>query len=251
MAASRRHRALTAVSLFSGAGGLDIGFHQAGYDIRLAIELDSNCVKTLCLNGFKNVWQADISNERLVTPRRILNECDLRAGELDLVFGGPPCQSFSMTGRRKGLRASGGRLVRHFCRLVRGLRPRVFVFENVPGIFNAPMRGVLKLVEQELGRGRVMGARGYDMSRGLMNAAAFGVPQVRERAFIVGWQPPGVFYFPQATHCLPGMSHSRRFRPFATVGDAFKDLPNPERPSHLARRVAATIAERNRRWHGK
>jgi DNA (cytosine-5)-methyltransferase 1 len=241
----------TAVSLFTGAGGLDIGFQRAGYDIRLAIELDSNCVKTLCLNGFKNVWQADISNERLVTPRRILKECDLRVGELDVVFGGPPCQAFSMTGRRKGLRAADGQLVRHFCRLVRGLRPQVFVFENVPGIFNSPMRGVLKLIELELGRGGVMGLRGYDMSRGLLNAAAFGVPQMRERAFIVGWQAPGTFYFPHGTHFLPGMPKGDGLRRFATVADAFHGLPSPEKPSHLAKRVAATIAERNRRWHGK
>ena len=157
MAKAQKLQPLAAVSLFTGAGGLDIGFQRAGYDIRLAIEMDGNCVKTLSLNGFKSVWQADISTEKLVTPRRILKECGLRAGELDVVFGGPPCQSFSTTGRRKGLRGSSGRLVRHFCRLVRGLRPRVFIFENVPGVFNAAMRRGLRLFELELGRRGVIG----------------------------------------------------------------------------------------------
>lgn len=239
----------TAVSLFSGAGGLDLGFHRAGFDIRVAIELDANCVKTLLLNGFSNVWQADISDEKLVTPRRVLRECGLRAGELDVVFGGPPCQSFSVTGRRKGLGASSGQLVLHFCRLVRGLRPRVFVFENVPAIFNRPMRNVLRMLERELGRGGVMGHGGYDMTREVLNAAAFGVPQLRERAFIVGWQPPGVFYFPRGTHFLPGSPRTGGLRRYATVGDAFHGLPAPQKPSRVARRVAATIAARNRRWH--
>lgn len=242
---------LKTISLFSGAGGLDIGFERAGFQIVLAIDSDENCVRTLAMNGRSEVWHADISDERLVTPRRVLQRAGLRAGELDAVIGGPPCQSFSATGRRKGLRVSTGRLVRHFCRLVRGLRPRVFVFENVPGVFNASMRGVLKVLESELGRDDVMGTRGYDMSRGLLNAAAFGVPQMRERAFVVGWRPPGTFYFPRGTHYLPGMSPSDGLKPFATVADAFRGLPKPEEPSLLARRVAATIAERNRRWHGK
>lgn len=251
MSTRRPRTALRTISLFSGAGGLDIGFARAGFEIVLAIESDSNCVRTLLTNGHSDVWHADLSNEALVTPRRVLHRSGLRMGQIDAVIGGPPCQSFSMPGRRKGLRDSRGQLVRHFCRLVVGLRPRVFVFENVPGVLNASMRGVLKLIKTKLGVGGSLGEQGYEMSIGLLNAAAFGVPQLRQRAFIVGWSRPGTFYFPEGTHYLPGTDRARSKRRYKTVADAFRDLPPPELPSRTAKRVAMTIAKRNRRWHGK
>jgi DNA (cytosine-5)-methyltransferase 1 len=251
MARPRNGLRLKTVSLFSGAGGLDIGFERAGFEVVLAIESDPNCVRTLVANGHHDVWHADLSDEALVTPRRVLQRSGLRAGEVDAVIGGPPCQSFSTPGRRKGLRDSRGQLVKHFCRLVGGLRPRVFVFENVPGILNASMRGVLRLIRSELGVGGELGARGYEMSIGLLNAAAFGVPQLRQRAFIVGWSRPGSFYFPDGTHYLPGHQEAQGKDRFKTVADAFRGLPTPERPSRTARRVALTIAKRNKQWHGK
>jgi DNA (cytosine-5)-methyltransferase 1 len=243
---------LKTISLFSGAGGLDIGFSRAGFDIRLSIDSDPNCVRTLAQNGGFDVWQADLSDDRRVTARRILHRCGLRAGEVDVVIGGPPCQPFSTPGRRKGLRDSRGQLVRHYCRIVAGLRPRVFVFENVPGILHAPMRGILDLIRSELSVNGRLGKRGYDMTIGLVNAAAFGVPQLRQRAFIVGWQRPGLFYFPRPTHYLPGEErYTNGRRRYLSVADAFRGLPVPEQPSRIARLVAQTIADRNRRWHGK
>jgi DNA (cytosine-5)-methyltransferase 1 len=250
---NKGRRRLNVVSLFSGAGGLDIGFARAGFRIALSIDLDSNCIKTLKANGRRNVWLADISVATAVNPDSILRKARLRAGQVDLVVGGPPCQPFSTTGRRRGLADSHGQLVRHYCRLVAGLSPRAFVFENVPGILNAPMRSVVNLIERELGVDRKLGSRGYEMAVGLINAAAFGVPQLRQRAFIIGWKRPGIFYFPKPTHYLPGersKTCKRHLHPFGTVGDAFRGLPPAERPSSRARRVAKTIAERNRRWHG-
>jgi hypothetical protein len=77
------------------------------------------------------------------------------------------------------------------------------------------------------------------------------VPQLRQRAFIVGWTQPGLFYFPDGTHYLPGARRTEGKQRFKTVADAFRGLPPPERPSPTAKRVALTIASRNRRWHGK
>lgn len=244
-------RRLKAVSLFSGAGGLDIGFRRARFDILLSIDSDPNCIATLRMNGHRNVWQADLSDARTVTPRKILERCGLKRGELDVVFGGPPCQSFSNPGRRRGLNDERGQLVRHFCRLVAGLRPRMFLFENVAGILNRNMRDALALIESELSlRGRLK-SQGYEMALGLLNAAEFGVPQLRQRAFVVGWRRPGVFYFPPATHYLPGQGRASNKRRYRTVNDAFRGLPSPEGPTFIAKRVAQTIAARNARWHPK
>jgi len=244
---------LTAISLFTGAGGMDLGFRRAGFDIRLCIEKDPNAVATLIANGFTNVWQADIGDQSVVTPRRILWRAGLRSGQVGLVIGGPPCQPFGQPGARRGLRDPRGQLVYHFARLVRGLRPRAFVFENVVGILTKPMRDAIDLLKTELGS-EDAGAPRYSLQIGVLNAADFGVPQLRNRVFVVGWQGPGLFYFPRPTHYRPDRLMDKENRPklrrTPTVGEALSGLPKPEPPSYHAVRVAATIEERNRRWHG-
>jgi DNA (cytosine-5)-methyltransferase 1 len=250
---SQSQRRPTAISLFAGAGGLDIGFAEAGFDLRLAVDNDPNCVSTLILNGFDNVWHADIADSAVVTPRRILALAGLRAGDVDAVIGGPPCQPFSMPGRRRGLRDSRAKLLRRFCSLVAGLKPRVFVIENVSAILTKPMRGVPRLIRRELGKSGELKNSGYEMEFSSLNSASYGVPQLRHRVFIVGWRGPGVFYFPPATHYLPGHQPNPkvRLKRYQTVNDAFRGLPPADRPSLQARRVAGTIAARNQKWHGK
>jgi DNA (cytosine-5)-methyltransferase 1 len=245
---------LTAVSLFTGAGGLDLGFARAGFDIRLCIERDPSAVATLRANGITRIWQADISDERVVTPRRILGKAGLRAGELGLVIGGPPCQPFSQPGTRRGLRDARGQLVYHFARLVRGLRPRAFVFENVSGILSGQMKGAIELLTRIVGKTGAAGG-GYQVEIGVLNAADYGVPQLRNRTFVVGWRGRGCFYFPAPTHYRPDRQIDRENRPklrrCPTVGDALRGLPAPEPPSSHAVKVAATVPQRNREWHGK
>ena len=247
---------LTAVSLFTGAGGLDTGFKRAGFDIRLCIELDTSAVATLEANGYANVWRADIADEAVVTPRRVLSKAGLRAGQLGLVIGGPPCQPFGQPGQRKGLNDPRGRLVHHFARLVKGLRPRAFVFENVTGILTRPMRAAIDLLYRELSQGD--GARNrtsYHLEPGVLNAADFGAPQRRERVFVVGWAGPGFFWLPRPTHYRPGREidseNNPKLRRTPTVREALAGLPAADAPSKLALRVADTIAKRNQRWHGK
>jgi DNA (cytosine-5)-methyltransferase 1 len=247
---------MTAISLFTGAGGLDIGFRRAGFDIRLCIENDPSAVATLRANEVRNVWQADISDESLVTPRRVLRRAGLKVGEVGLVIGGPPCQPFGQPGARRGLSDPRGQLVRHYTRLVNGLRPRCFVFENVAGILTRPMRNAIRLLYRELGAAEGDGdGHGYHIEVGALNAADFGVPQLRDRVFVVGWRGPGFFYFPRPTHYRPGSKMDRancpKLRRCMTVGDALAGLPRPEPPSEQGIRVAATISERNRRWYGK
>ena len=247
---------LTAVSLFSGSGGMDIGFLRAGFDVRLCIEKDPNAVATLRQNGFKRVWQADIADTQLVTPSSVLERARIKEGQVGLVIGGPPCQPFSQPGRRKGLGDPRAMLVYHFARLVAGLRPRAFVFENVSGIMTRPMKEAVDLLRTTVGRDGDTGADdGYDMEISVLNAADYGVPQLRNRTFIVGWRGAGQFYFPKATHYRPGKELDRenapKLRRCPTVAEAFRGLPEPDAPSEQAWKVARTIEARNRKWHGK
>jgi DNA (cytosine-5)-methyltransferase 1 len=184
----------TAISFFSGAGGMDLGFLNAGFDVRLAIEIDPSCCDTLRINLQETyVLEGDICK---VSPERIAELSRLKPGEIDCIFGGPPCQSFSLAGRREGLNDERGRLVFRFIELVRSLRPKTFVLENVKGMVNWQGGVVLREIEKMLESPLETGEQ-YQVKHRVLNAADYGVAQSRERVIIVGTRVPGSqdFYF--------------------------------------------------------
>lgn len=231
----------SAISFFSGAGGMDAGFERAGFDVKLAVEIDPSCCDTLRhnLKGTK-VVNADINS---LSAEDICKFSGLKIGEIDCIFGGPPCQSFSLAGKREGLNDDRGLLVFRFIDLVRELRPKAFVLENVKGMVNWQGGIVLREVERMLEEPLATGEK-YEVQHNVLNAADYGVPQNRERVFIVGSRLRAAYRFPKPTHSARPNDHTPPRKPHVTVGGALRGLPSPDGPSETALRVANTIKGR-------
>lgn len=176
--APRAPDAPAVISTFAGAGGSSLGYSMAGFRELLAVEWDDNAVETFRLN-FPDVpvYHGDIA-------KLSVEECLRLAGltgpeQLDVLDGSPPCQGFSTAGKRN-IDDDRNQLFREYVRLLRGLRPRVFVMENVSGM----VKGKMKLIFAEILR--ELKASGYKVSARLMNAMYFRVPQSRERLIFIG-----------------------------------------------------------------
>lgn len=222
------------ISLFSGAGGLDIGFEKAGFTVAVSVELDPSCCETLRANRPSlPIINKDITT---VSGEEILRKAGLNKGEPALVIGGPPCQSFSLAGLRKGLDDDRGKLLFEFVRIVRETLPLGFVLENVKGLTNWDNGRALELLVRELTTPILDGGVEYTYSVAkpqVLNAVDYGVPQYRERLILVGNRMGMSFDYPKP---FPG--------PQKTVWDAIGMLPAPEEPSEVAKRVSGTIKTR-------
>lgn len=173
----REQDAPTVISTFAGCGGSSLGYSMAGYRELLAVEWDDNAVETFRLN-FPGVpvYHGDIAKLSVEECMRLAN---IKEGELDILDGSPPCQGFSTAGKRR-FSDIRNQLFKEYVRLLRGLRPKVFVMENVSGM----VKGVMKLIFAEIMR--ELKASGYDVSARMMNAMYFNVPQSRERIIFIG-----------------------------------------------------------------
>jgi DNA (cytosine-5)-methyltransferase 1 len=239
---------ISAISLFSGAGGLDFGFHQEGFDIRVAVEVDPAACDTLNANwpSLKGrILQQPLEE---ISTRRLLRAAQLRVGEVGIVIGGPPCQSFCIAGNRLGLNDPRGRALLEYCRVVREAKPIAFCLENVPGLLSHQDFDAQQLIENAVNSSPRFS---YQTSVAVLNAAEHGVPQLRKRVFIVGWRTAAEFYFPACTHFIASTPRKSVRKPARTTRDAFAGLPRPDQPSDIAYRVAKTIPDRNRKWYGK
>jgi DNA (cytosine-5)-methyltransferase 1 len=167
----------TVISTFAGAGGSSLGYSMAGFHELLAVEWDNNAVETFKLN-FPDVpvYHGDIAK---LSIDDVLKMTGLQVGGLDVFDGSPPCQGFSTAGKRQ-LDDPRNQLFREYVRLLRGLRPKVFIMENVSGM----VKGVMKLVFVEILK--ELKASGYKVSARLLNAMYFNVPQSRQRMIFVG-----------------------------------------------------------------
>ncbi|WP_151670102.1 DNA cytosine methyltransferase [Nitrincola schmidtii] len=196
-----------ALSFFSGAMGLDLGIEKAGFDVRLACEIDKFCRQTIALNKPDIALLSDINN---YNADDIRNAAGLSSSdEIDLIVGGPPCQAFSTAGNRKGFNDERGNVFLKYLELCLELKPKYFVIENVRGLLSCPMehrphdqrgKDYPDLSEDELKGGALnfiisrVEKSGYGFSFNLYNSANFGTPQIRERVIIVcsrdGIKPP-------------------------------------------------------------
>jgi len=197
---------LSAIDLFCGAGGFSLGLRNAGFELRGALDNDRRAVETYVHNFGPIGFNAD------ATTFQISDFGPLE--DLTVVVGGPPCQGFSI--QRRGTRDDvRNRLVQVFLDMALSLRPRFFVMENVLGLVSKHGKEFQEYVEREAA------AAGYHCHSSKLNAAAYGVPQVRWRALIVGERlddSKAYFKFPTPSH--PEDS-------FATVRDSIGDLPSP------------------------
>jgi DNA (cytosine-5)-methyltransferase 1 len=186
---------MKALSIFSGCGGLDIGVEAAGFENIANIELDEHASKTLTswreLHGKSNeIINKDIKE---VDPKIFKNE------KIQLLHGGPPCQSFSLIGKRKSLDDPRGLLLFETIRFAESIKPKAILIENVKGLLSAPDEkgtkgGAFNLFIKELTR------LNYISKYAVINAADFGIPQRRERVFIVATLGKNGFAFPNPTH---------------------------------------------------
>ena len=236
------------ISLFSGAGGMDLGFRDAGFEIAVAVEKDPSCCDTLRKNCDNlKIIEGDISQ---ISTESILESAELKPLEAALVIGGPPCQSFSLAGKRMGLNDSRGLLILEFSRVVHEALPKAFVMENVKGMLNWEKGKAIEAIMNEFKEPVIFNGNEYhyDVSYQVLNASSFGVPQHRERLFIVGNRLKKNFTFPTQTHTETSKINSDLFSesllPYATAWDAFGKLPPADEPSETARRVSQSIKGR-------
>jgi DNA (cytosine-5)-methyltransferase 1 len=190
------------ISLFSGGGGLDLGFEQAGFEIAFANEYD------------RSIWATYESNFRSVhlDRRSITDIPDEDIPEADGVIGGPPCQSWSEAGAHRGIEDRRGQLFFEYIRVLRKAQPRFFLAENVSGILSSRHRTAFSAILEKFD------SLGYRVQHRLLNASHHGVPQDRERVIIVGIRHdvPGDFQFPEAQDPCP------------TLRDAIHGMPKPK-----------------------
>jgi DNA (cytosine-5)-methyltransferase 1 len=186
---------MTAIDLFAGCGGFSLGLLQAGFKVLVAVENDRWAAETYRYNlhGIK-VLEEDIKG---ITTQRLLKESGLLKGQLDLLVGGPPCQGFSTANRWRSLKDPRSRLMYEFIRLNKGIQPRYFMIENVPGLFAYKDFFIMLMDTLE--------KTGYDVRCLMMDAVSYGVPQFRRRIFIHGTRSDlkTLPVFPPPTHFSP------------------------------------------------
>jgi len=204
----------TVIDVFCGAGGLSLGFELAGFNALLGIDSDEKCVKTYSLNLSGRGVVKDVRKIRDIS-KFVEKHAD--SDRIDVVIGGPPCQTFSITGRIK-LRSLGinpekdprNGLWKWFLKFVKELRPLFFVMENVPAMASIKYNGV-SLPNHITYEARKLG---YHAEWRILNAADYGVPQIRKRLFIVGNKLEIPFYWPE-----------KEVSDYVTVWEAISDLP--------------------------
>jgi DNA (cytosine-5)-methyltransferase 1 len=197
------------LSLFSGCGGLDWGFHQAGYKTVWANDINEWAVKTFTKNFGENI----ITQKNI---EEIDPEKDTTIPDCDLIIGGFPCQDFSVVWKQPGLNGDRGNLYKHYLRFINAKRPKAFVAENVKGLLTANKGKAIK----EIMKGFSVAGDGYMVKIQLYNFADYSVPQFRERVIIVGIRLDTGFNF---VHPAPTHGEGRKNK-YKTAGSALKNV---------------------------
>ena len=224
-----------ALSFFSGAMGLDLGIKKAGFDVRLACEVDKFCRQTIAINSPKTALLSDVNDYEV---QDILDACKLtKDDEIDLIVGGPPCQAFSTAGKRQGFNDERGNVFIKYLDLCLGLNPKYFIIENVRGLLSCPMqhrphdqRGsdCPDLSEDELKGGALnfilhkLENSGYGYSFNLYNSANFGSPQIRERVIIVCSRDGKKAPYLTPTHSQDGSNGLKKWKTFKSAVSQIK-----------------------------
>ena len=248
---------LKTISLFTGAGGLDLGLHAAGFAPQIAVELDQTAVETLRYPDNAQWWAGcsivDRAIER-VSSNELLSLADIQAGEATLLAGGPPCQPFSKSGYwhsgdAKRLDDPRANTLHEFLRVLEDTLPEVFLLENVPGLAFSEKNDGIQLLKESIEKINRRVGTNYQIHADQLNAVEFGVPQTRERVFIIAHRDGKNFRFPEPTHTKPArvdMSNGvvklqehtiSELLPFTTAWDAI---------GHLVGAVDPTLAVRGK-----
>ena len=231
-----RQGVVRVISLFSGAGGLDLGFMQAGHRVVWANDIAPDACATYRRNIGAHIVESDIAK--------------VDAAELppaDIVVGGFPCQGFSRANINKIGNDRRNYLFRHFARIVAAARPMYFFAENVRGLVSFEGGRFFQMVRDDFRKA------GYRVSWKVLNAADFGVPQSRVRVIIVGVRvdlPMSMNYqFPAPTHAKSPLPFDG-LKPWVSVGEALKGLPEPGRERGILNHIGSRYKVTNRDFTG-
>ncbi|TCO72141.1 DNA cytosine methyltransferase [Marinisporobacter balticus] len=203
------------IDLFCGCGGFSKGFEQAGFNIKLGLDSWKDATKTYEYNFPDSiVVNDDITN---ITGKSLLDLMDLNNDSIDVIIGGPPCQGFSVSGKRL-IDDPRNTLYKSFVRIVNDIKPKIFVMENVPGLirlFNGKAKDEIMEDFRNIG---------YNVQVKMLSADEYGVPQKRKRVFFVGVDENQIinsdkFSFPELTHGV-----DKDLLPFVNCKDAISDL---------------------------
>lgn len=215
------------LDLFSGAGGFSSGFVNEGYKLVGAIEAKSRYAKTHSKN-FPDSITIDKDIMKL-GPKTFSRETGIKQGHIDLIIGGPPCQTFSSIGTPKINSVTGYKLkedprnylYHYYLNYVKFYKPKIFILENVPTMKTKYKGHLFHNLLNEIDKIK------YIHYHSILNAVNYGVPQIRKRLFIIGFQDSKIDYkWPVKTHYGPGEEESsKNFKKFTTVKDAIDDLP--------------------------
>ena len=219
------------ISLFSGGGGLDLGLEAAGFKTLFATDIDPYSCATLQKGknvsrqkGLNFLSDCIVHRENIVDLRGgfILDVIGRKRGEIELLAGGPPCQAFSVFGRRKGRSDPRGKLVFEYFRILNEIRPEAFLFENVYGLMTVERGEVFRQALEKLRRPGP-GLK-YEISVLRMDAVEFGVPQFRDRIFIIGSRNGKNVEKPKSLTVAPDDLMQNGQYTYRTVKEAFRGL---------------------------
>ena len=204
------------VSLFSGAGGLDLGFKMAGHDIVWANDLYEDAVETYKYNLGNHIICKDIAN----IDTKEIPECDI-------IIGGFPCQGFSVANMKRHESDERNALYRQLIRVIEAKKPKFFLAENVKGLISLGKGAVFNMILNDFSQ------LGYKVSYKILNAADYGVPQIRQRVIIVGVRNDLKFeyVFPTPTNDKTG---ENGLPLWISVGEALSHIPDPDSPNELS-----------------
>ena len=211
------------LDLFCGPGGLSLGFMHTGFDIVLSTDIDANSIETVKTNHEKisesmgkdyyhKALHKDINDLSVKEVKKIFKD---KNKKLIGIIGGPPCKGFSMANMQtRFIDNPHNGLFREYIRLVKGLKPKFFVFENVMGLLSMNNGKIKDEIFHELKE------IGYLVDSRILNASDYGVPQNRKRVIIIGYKKGEKILFPKKTH-----GKEKNLKPKVTVADALFDLP--------------------------
>lgn len=216
---------LRTIDCFCGAGGLSVGFEKAGFNVIYAFDIDEASINTYKHNPKYHHGQAFVRNIYNVTKKSIEEDLGHELGKIDVMIGGPPCQGFSIQ-RRGDNNDPRNQLILEYCRLIKEIKPRFFVLENVGGLMSTRGKPYVKVLKDTLR------TAGYAIQMEKLTASDFGVPQDRKRVIIVGELSDNTKHF---EYPMPLEA------PKATVRDAIADLMSKNEndvPNHKADKLS-------------
>lgn len=250
----KKKKPLKLVSLFSGGGGLDLGLEAAGFETVFATDIDHHsCVtleqgkkraKELGLPFLQNatIKQADVLS---LSSAELMKQAKLKPGETDLLAGGPPCQAFSVFGKRLGVKDPRGQLPQQYLRLLVDLRPKTFMFENVFGLLSIHGGETFRELCETLAN--PADGLTYKLSVQRLNSADFAVPQFRKRVFIIGTRiSKALTDVPRICGEDSTIKSATKLVAMRTVNDAFKKMPplGEKLANHTSREHSQRIIDR-------